>query len=156
MISFVNSKDDCPIYNICIFTYLNIIHIYIYKISSTCLPNSKAYPKKRQPGSARSIYWTYPFTGRIFSAAGSIHWRYNSWAKEAGVKKTQRLHPDFRRRQSKTAKPCPEPPMVWLAKKNWRKSGRWNVSTTTIRVRWFQIFCFECSTRSTLGKWSYI
>ena len=100
LISFVNSKDGNPIYNICIFTSY-YLYIIIYH-QQACLPNSKAYPKKRQPGSARSIYWTYPFTGRIFSvAAGSIHWRYNSWAKEAGVRKTLNQFIQMRRRSQK-------------------------------------------------------
>ena len=44
LMSFVNSKGDSPIYNICIFTSY-YLYIIIYH-QQACLPNSKAYPKK--------------------------------------------------------------------------------------------------------------
>ena len=144
LIAFANSKDDSPIYRIyvyyCIFTSY-YLYIIIYH-QQTCLPNSKAYPKKRR----RQVLHG-PYTGPIPSLGEYFP------SPVPSIEDTT-PEPKKRRLQSKTEKPCPEPPMVWLAKKNPEQKWKmvWNVSTTTIRLGWFQIFCFECSTRSTFGK----
>ena len=117
LIAFANSKGDSPIYDICIFTSY-YFYIIIYIINKHVYPTPRP-TQKRQTGSARSIYWTYPFTGRIFSAAGSIHWRYNSWAKEAGVKETRGFIQDAAAR-IKNGKRCLEP-WCLACQKTWKK-----------------------------------
>ena len=160
MISFVNSKDDSPVYNICIFTYLNIIQTYIYVYILyiniiNMFTQLQGLPQKKDVDRFctvhildLSLHWENIFRRRFHPLKIQLL-SQRSWSK----KKT-RLHPRCGGGFSKTEKDVPNPRWFGLPKNPEKKWLVWNVSTTTIRLGWFQIFCFECSTSSTLGKWS--